>query len=1029
MTNQLKDMQDYAKKRQKGIGAFVNPNVGDVEKGNAMFNNATDVGSAPTSGGMGESVEQRVYSTGSKVSLTNAPDKVYVKDFNELYYRLRELAEDKWNYRVSTYGDKHRIEIQKAVGAVNGSYGPVGGKWVTVKDIYSIEDNLTESRPTSSEYDNFDFNMSSTLYGDKPFNYKGYTIKFHKGYNTFTNMKDYYEVYDLNNKLVAGKTDLDSAKEYIDSKERKVMKTINIREELNKRDMQSCKTDFVNMYESANLSEEKKMQLVKLLSENVSNKKLMEWFDEGNEVKKVYWTAHPSEDDILDSWETLESAIESCKRHGYNYVVSAIERDEDDNRDNWADDWNTEWENPDFKDVFTPEEQEEYGIDAEGNSIDSYDTYHRCAWCEEPTPEARKELYMGWLCPYCVQELISRGEKPVFDDYGAFESLKESKETDRVVKRAKEVIGKLSDIGDASLEVEDVGALKRLRKEIDSLLGKKDLKESASDLISNEEFFNIISKEVDGADIVLGWDKKYHTFNEWVTLLLNTYKDLEQDLLDLGDYEQVKSNRETVINKLLKYVGAHRDLKEEYGSYKDEPYCEEIADDLENGIWLGETYNGTSWELTINGYSSDEFSPSFADYLAEEVAYPVRDGHLAYLGIEMVLYKSSMESIFGYDGLNELIPDLIKLDLDRETIDEWLSSSNPDAMLDFHYDFDIAFDVDEWESNNKDDLPSELTLSIYDFNYVDGETDIDELNDDIGDYLSDEYGYCHKGFQFDVEGEKIYVYDIDWDLSESLNESSQEQYIVEVQPDTEQETFNDYAGALDFYNIRVSDYRKESRNDDVSVALHKVINGEIVDTLEYWKKDESLSEGYSCFEFEEGNPYIAKTEEEKQRLLKKYGDKVKEIKPGFYKVLNKSEDTFLPEDVDMSRYTNTNTNKEPLKPAVFTIEDVNQYDGYDEEYSWNGWACPWFTKEVGEQIASDLGGLMKFDANKDTFVYTYPYEDGSDVEVDYFVGADIETVDGTKHLYPIGNKSWIWDTVEEIDDIDDDMGDFYAVKN
>ena len=270
MGNQLKDMQDYAKKRQKGIGAFVNPNAGDVEKGNAMFNNATDVGSAPTSGGMGE-----------------------------------------------------------------------------------------------------DFESTDNMRGKKN------------------------------------------------------MKSINIREELNKRDMQSCKTDFVNMYESANLSEEKKMQLVKLLSENVSNKKLMEWFDEGSGVKKVYWTAHPGEDDILDSWETLESAIESCKRHRYNYVVSAIERDEDDNRDNWADDWNTEWENPDFKDVFTPEEQEEYGIDEEGNSIDSYDTYHRCVWCEEPTPEARKELNMGWLCPYCAQELVSRGEKPVFVAVGREEIQKQ----------------------------------------------------------------------------------------------------------------------------------------------------------------------------------------------------------------------------------------------------------------------------------------------------------------------------------------------------------------------------------------------------------------------------------------------------------------------------------------------------------------------------------------------------------------------------------------------------------------------------
>jgi hypothetical protein len=134
------------------------------------------------------------------------------------------------------------------------------------------------------------------------------------------------------------------------------MKTINIIEELNKRDMESCETDFVNMYESANLSREKKVELIKLLSENVGNKELNKFFNE---------------------------------------------------------------------ELFTPEEQEEYNIDEEGNSLSTYDTYHRCAWCDDITPDARKELNMGWLCPGCVNALVSRGEKPVFDDYGAFESLAE----------------------------------------------------------------------------------------------------------------------------------------------------------------------------------------------------------------------------------------------------------------------------------------------------------------------------------------------------------------------------------------------------------------------------------------------------------------------------------------------------------------------------------------------------------------------------------------------------------------------------
>ena len=534
-----------------------------------------------------------------------------------------------------------------------------------------------------------------------------------------------------------------------------------------------------------------------------------------------------------------------------------------------------------------------------------------------------------------------------------------------------------------------------------------------------------------------------------------------------------------------------------------------------------------------------------------------------------------------------LIPDLIKLGLDRETIDEWLSSSNPDAMLDFHYDFDIAFDVDEWESNNKDDLPSELTLSIYDFNYVDGETDIDELNDAIGDYLSDEYGYCHKGFQFDVEGEKIYVYDIDWDLSESLkegfddiiednidyvpdyvqedidkvkalkigqevklrisgvkalvikresdsrynlyyltkgngkhdymtgswrdvvyaifnanslklppkeiydkllNESSQSQskgltegdtfeygglsftlwyldgedefaivcddveenydntpaaigfvektankndvmgviksyfnvfmstignglhysehyldnlgikssdeivgklrYAVEIQPETEMDEFENYEDALDYFNEMVDFYKntEHASDDELSVALQIIDDETLYDTIKFWRKNSPEDE-----------------------------------------VLSESGNTTASEDVDLSKFTNTNTNKEPLKQATFVIEDGPRYIGYDEEYSWNGWACPWFTKEEGLKIADNLYGYLTFDEAKDSFVMVN--QDTTDSEYDYYVGDDIETVDGIQHLYPIGNKSWIWDIVSNYDDVDDDMGDFYAVQN
>lgn len=83
--------------------------------------------------------------------ISSLPDRIEKEKFNELYYKLRNKFENKWNYRVSTYGDKFKIEIEKAVGAVNGTYGPVGGKWKTVKTIYSkdSEKNINDQSDLS----------------------------------------------------------------------------------------------------------------------------------------------------------------------------------------------------------------------------------------------------------------------------------------------------------------------------------------------------------------------------------------------------------------------------------------------------------------------------------------------------------------------------------------------------------------------------------------------------------------------------------------------------------------------------------------------------------------------------------------------------------------------------------------------------------------------------------------------------------------------------------------------------------------
>lgn len=487
--NQLKDMAERAKKKQKGLGAFVKLNAGDVEKGVQMFNRATNVGEVPTSG-IGESVEPSIYESGSKVSLINAPDKVYKKDFNELYVKLRDKTENKWNYRVSTYGDKFKIEIEKAVGAVKGTYGPVGGKWKTIKTIYSIdEDSLTESTPTSQEYKGFDkfmnnqvdtiashFNNIDDMEGDE-------IDRF------FDSLKPEDEVYfvtmDKNNNEGETFFDMDEAIDYVE--------------------------DPVN-------SDSKVYAFVNLSEDGMNRKSVLvyEKDDEFTEsIKELQDDGNCTNNDKGDSMKTINISEELCKR-----------------------------------------------------DFESCDT--------------------NFLTMY--------------------ESI------------------------DLSLDK------------------KKELAKMLSENVSNEDL--------------------YKFFEDYTT------KDISDNVKDTKLY---------------------KNLKEEYGPYYGEPYNEEIANQLEDGIWASITNNGTPWELTIMGMSRDEFSPSFADYLAEEISYPVKDGHLSYQGLDFIINKNSLPPYNAdVDELEEYIPDLIKLGFDRNDIDNWLKD-DVDAEIETSIYYDIDFNVDEYE--------------------------------------------------------------------------------------------------------------------------------------------------------------------------------------------------------------------------------------------------------------------------------------------------------------------------------------------
>ena len=72
--------------------------------------------------------------------------------------------------------------------------------------------------------------------------------------------------------------------------------------------------------------------------------------------------------------------------------------------------------------LFTPEEQEEYGVDEEGYYEDHgrWGRLVQCGWCEDlcDQDECRYEVNFGWLCDRCQSALWSHGEKLHFIEPG-----------------------------------------------------------------------------------------------------------------------------------------------------------------------------------------------------------------------------------------------------------------------------------------------------------------------------------------------------------------------------------------------------------------------------------------------------------------------------------------------------------------------------------------------------------------------------------------------------------------------------------
>jgi hypothetical protein len=91
-----------------------------------------------------------------------------------------------------------------------------------------------------------------------------------------------------------------------------------------------------------------------------------------------------------------------------------------------------------------------------------------------------------------------------------------------------------------------------------------------------------------------------------------------------------------------------------------------------------------------------------------------------------------------------------------------------------------------------------------------------------------------------------------------------------------------------------------------------------------------------------------------------------------------------------------------------------QFLGYTDGDLWNGWACPYFVRDVAERVlkASEANGYTwTFSSERDSFVVRNA-EDPEDYAPEEFQSVLISFSGQETKVYSIGAYSWIWDTCE-----------------
>lgn len=331
--------------------------------------------------------------------------------------------------------------------------------------------------------------------------------------------------------------------------------------------------------------------------------------------------------------------------------------------------------------------------------------------------------------------------------------------------------------------------------------------------------------------------------------LQNLYDEIEEGRMN-ESLKEAKENK-IILNdaqkkKVLDYLYGEFDL---YTFYKDKLDREwYITDDKSLDPVRSDSDDAAfPMVLVIDGDFVDALTKEFADKIASlKESTTLTERAWRYTLKSGIKLRRAIQS-GDYEDIRQALIDCYDELLDKGFIDE--------------------YDHDDWTEEVRD----------YDF----------ESDDDVDFELDQLYDLCDNIGAFLAVTDADLDVHYDDDMNESLEGKDRKKFITLFTNELQKEPLAYSKDEANDIAIKRADALGKNPYD----SIEALVKSEVSKTRS--KKDESLKEDWYIFEYESGaNPYIAKSEKERDRILRKYRDRVKDEGDNTYFVYDREEDLF-----------------------------------------------------------------------------------------------------------------------------------------